>query len=106
MFIVTAKKISSSEVATRIFNESYAPTELEIDYRRLSINMLLLWSRGQEKISAAIAEDDCQDFGFSSGLFSFGLTVERTTMNLFNMSNQKGAPSETASAVISHPIVR
>lgn len=31
-----------------------------------------------------------QLFDFSSWLFSFGLTVERTTMNLFSMSNKKG----------------
>src|SRR5713226_4348714 len=41
-----------------------------------------------------------QLFDGSSGLFSFGLTVERTTTNLFSRSNQNGAPSETASAVI------
>src|ERR1043166_7063842 len=33
-----------------------------------------------------------QSFDFSSGLFSFGLTVERTTMNLFSKSNQNGEP--------------
>ena len=44
-----------------------------------------------------------QDFGFSSWLFSFGFTVERTTMNLLSMSNQKGAPSEMANAVMSQP---
>lgn len=37
-------------------------------------------------------------------LFSPGLMVERTTMILFNMSNQKGAPSDTAMAVNSQPI--
>jgi catechol 2,3-dioxygenase-like lactoylglutathione lyase family enzyme len=36
-------------------------------------------------------------------LFSCGLTVERTTIILLSMSNQKGAPSETASAVTSQP---
>src|SRR5207302_11358981 len=44
-----------------------------------------------------------QSFDFSSGLFSFGLTVERTTMNLFSMSNQKGAPREIARAVSNQP---
>jgi hypothetical protein len=40
----------------------------------------------------------------STLLFSFGFTVERTTMNLFSVSNQKGAPSDRASVVISQPI--
>src|SRR5205814_4320894 len=44
-----------------------------------------------------------QSFDFSSGLFSFGFTVERTTINLFSMSNQNGAPSEIANAVNSQP---
>ena len=35
-------------------------------------------------------------FDASSWLFSFGFTVERTTINLFNVLNQKGAPNETA----------
>ena len=42
-------------------------------------------------------------FDFSDWLFSCGLTVPRTTMNLFNVSNQNGAPSESAIAVINHP---
>src|SRR5437879_13397507 len=46
-----------------------------------------------------------QSFDGSSGLFSFGLTVERTTMNLFSMSNQNGAPSESARAVTSQPTI-
>src|SRR6202162_301754 len=44
-----------------------------------------------------------QSLGFSSRLFSWGLIVDRTTMTLFSISNQKGAPSETAQAVTSHP---
>ena len=39
----------------------------------------------------------------SSLLFSLGFTVDRTTMTLFSMSNQKGAPREIARAVMSHP---
>jgi hypothetical protein len=42
-------------------------------------------------------------FDASGGLFSSGLTVERTTMNLFKMSNQKGAPSEIPNAVTTQP---
>src|SRR5437764_1258575 len=42
-------------------------------------------------------------FGASVPLFSFGLTVERTTMNLFSTSNQNGAPRQTANAVRSQP---
>src|SRR5215469_10035983 len=45
-------------------------------------------------------------FEASSPLFSRGLIVERTTMNLFNRSNQKGAPSESAIAVKNHPRIR
>lgn len=42
-------------------------------------------------------------FDFSSPLFSLGLTVERTTMNLFSTSNQNGAPSMMARMVTSQP---
>src|SRR5947207_14639175 len=45
----------------------------------------------------------CGSFGASVPLFSLGLTVERTTMNLFSTSNQNGAPRQTANAVSSHP---
>lgn len=45
----------------------------------------------------------CLSLEPSSWLFSCGLTVERTTINLFSRSNQKGAPRETAMAVISQP---
>ena len=39
----------------------------------------------------------------SSGLFSWGFTVDRTTINLLSTSNQKGAPSITANAVTRQP---
>src|SRR5947209_3412856 len=39
----------------------------------------------------------------SSPLFSWGFTVERMTITLLSRSNQKGAPIEVASAMISHP---
>src|ERR1700680_1824906 len=39
----------------------------------------------------------------SSLLFSCGLTVERTTMILFKISNQNGAPRDTAIAVRRKP---
>jgi hypothetical protein len=42
-------------------------------------------------------------FPASGLLFSCGFTVLRTTINLFSVSNQNGAPNEIASAVISHP---
>src|ERR1041384_4018534 len=51
--------------------------------------------------SCWLSED--QSFDASSGLFSFGFTVARTTINLFSMSNQNGAPSESAKAVINQP---
>src|ERR1700730_3784249 len=58
-------------------------------------------------LGAAYAKTDSRAGGqfldFSSGLFSCGLIVERTTINLFSMSNQNGAPKETAQAVMNHP---
>src|SRR5579875_861060 len=44
-----------------------------------------------------------QDFEASFGLFSEGLTVPRTTMILFSVSNQNGAPRDKAPAVMHHP---
>src|SRR5215213_1128094 len=46
----------------------------------------------------------CLSSDDSSGLFSCGLTVERTTITLLRRSNQKGAPIEIAAAVKSQPI--
>jgi hypothetical protein len=40
----------------------------------------------------------------SAPLFSCGFTVDRITMILLSMSNQKGAPSDTANAVRSQPM--
>ena len=40
---------------------------------------------------------------FSSSCSSGDLPMPRTAMNLFSTSNQNGAPSEPASAVISKP---
>src|ERR1041384_8440824 len=42
-------------------------------------------------------------FEGSSGLFSCGLIVERTTMHLLSRSNQNGAPSAPARAGTSQP---
>src|SRR4051812_36457330 len=39
----------------------------------------------------------------SSGLFSCGFTVDRITMILLSVSNQKGAPKEIANAVRIQP---
>jgi hypothetical protein len=38
-----------------------------------------------------------QSFDGSSGLFSFGFTIDLTTMNLFSRSNQNGARINFAS---------
>src|SRR3954469_1616409 len=54
---------------------------------------------------AAFAALLCGSFDDSSGLFSCGFTVERTTMNLFRMSNQNGAPSVAAFAVMIQPMI-
>lgn len=43
-------------------------------------------------------------FDASLWLFSLGLMVDRTTMNLFRTSNQKGAPSMMAKAVTNQPM--
>ena len=45
----------------------------------------------------------CLSLDDSSGLFSSGLTVERTTIIRLSRSNQKGAPNEIAKPVINHP---
>src|SRR6185312_442865 len=55
-------------------------------------------------ICGECGEAHVQSFDPSVLLFSSGFTVERTTMILFSMSNQKGAPSVTAKAVRSQPI--
>src|SRR6186997_1042753 len=44
-----------------------------------------------------------ESFDASLGLFSVGLTVARTTMNLLRTSNQKGAPSEIPKIVSNQP---
>src|SRR6266852_5809196 len=50
-----------------------------------------------------IKPDSSYPFAFSGVLFSCGFTVLRTTINLFSVSNQNGAPNEIASAVTIHP---
>ena len=60
-------------------------------------------SKRSQRLHRALSARSVQSFDFSSGLFSFGFTVERTTMNLLSMSNQKGAPREIARAVSNQP---
>src|SRR5437588_12171416 len=69
----------------------------------ISLNQSFDLFATEEDLCASIVSCQVQSFDGSSGLFSFGFTVERTTMNLFSRSNQNGAPRETAKAVSSHP---
>src|SRR5260370_42340318 len=54
-------------------------------------------------ICSVAAVPACLSCVASSGLFSFGLIVDRISMTLLRTSNQNGAPIDAAKAVSNHP---
>src|SRR5262245_42333926 len=95
----TAPRSRRAESARAFMRTAYRRTK-----RRANQVKVASTPRHRTKTVGVVFEDaGVSDVDELSGSALFGLTLDRSVTNLLRRSNQNGAPSETASAVISHP---